>query len=304
MPNDRPPTIDPLAAERWATRISKDSPWLHEEVARRMESRLQWITQAPQRWLHWQPLQGGLGAHALLKRRYPKAARFLVEASPSHYATLRRRLQRPWWHPLRWLAMGGDIFAAPQQPVNMLWANMALHAQSDPLACIRQWHGHLAQDGFLMFSCFGPDTLQQIRAIYAQQGWSQPSHAFTDMHDWGDMLVQAGFAEPVMDMERITLSYSSPEALLAELRGLGRNLHVQRFPGLRGRGWRDALLQALQKGLASPEVSGRLALTFEIIYGHAFKPAPRLPVTGHSVIPLDDMRAALAQGRSQRGPSG
>ena len=111
----------------------------------------------------------------------------------------------------------------------MVWANMCLHNHADPLALMQQWHSHLATDGFLMFSCLGPDTLQQLRAVYAANGWPEPCHQFTDMHDWGDMLVQAGFAEPVMDMERITLTYSSPESLLQELRELGRNLHMNRF---------------------------------------------------------------------------
>jgi malonyl-CoA O-methyltransferase len=99
------------------------------------------------------------------------------------------------------------------------------------------------------------------------------------MHDWGDMLVQAGFAEPVMDMERITLTFPSPQRLLQELRELGRNLHPGRFQGCAGvPGWRDcieALAAAWRSGDGAP-----LSLTFEINYGHAFKPAPRLRAAG------------------------
>jgi len=88
-------------------------------------------------------------------------------------------------------------------------------------ALIAQWHRALATDGFLMLSCLGPDSLGGLRQLYADLGWAPPGHALTDMHDWGDMLVHAGFAEPIMDMERITLTYSTPQSLLAELRGLG-----------------------------------------------------------------------------------
>ena len=84
-----------------------------------------------------------------------------------------------------------------------------------------QWHRALAVDGYLMFSCLGPDTAKELRAVYADMGWPPAGHAFTDMHDWGDMLVQAGFAEPVMDMERITLTFATPQRLLEELRELG-----------------------------------------------------------------------------------
>jgi len=302
MTTERPPTIDPLAAARWAKHIPAESPWLHEEVARRMEERLGWIMRTPQRWLHWEPLQGGTQAHALLEKRYPKATCYAVQWSPAQQAAARERLQARWWEK----ALGARPvlhFEAPPAPVEMLWANMALHQQADPQALMQRWHGHLATDGFLMFSCLGPDTLRQLRAVFARHGWPEPCHAFTDMHDWGDMLVQAGFAEPVMDMEHITLSYSSPEALLAELRQLGRNLHIARFAGLRGRGWQQQLHDALRQGLAAEGGDGRLTLTFEIIYGHAFKPAPRLPVSGESVIKLEDMREVLARPRGPKPPA-
>jgi malonyl-CoA O-methyltransferase len=96
-----------------------------------------------------------------------------------------------------------------------------------------------------------------------------------------------------MDMERITLTFETPQRLLQELRGLGRNLHVGRFAGLRGRQWHWQLLAALGQA--------PLQLTFEVIYGHAFKPAPRLSVSAHSEISLDDMRAALLRGRAGLG---
>jgi malonyl-CoA O-methyltransferase len=93
-------------------------------------------------------------------------------------------------------------------------------------------------------------------------------------------------------MERITLTYTSPERMLAELRDLGRNFNVQRFSGLRGRRWLKQLLALLQT-LARPEQGGRLVLTFEVVYGHALKPQPRAKVQALSAIDLQDMRAML-----------
>jgi len=117
------------------------------------------------------------------------------------------------------------------------------------------------------------------------------------MHDWGDMLVHAGFAEPVMDMERIVLTWPTAEAALAELRTLGRNLHRARFPGLRGRTWHRTLRRALPDVALSAEGAGRIALTFEIIYGHAFKPAPRVALAAESAVSLREMRSMLQRGR-------
>jgi malonyl-CoA O-methyltransferase len=290
MASDRPPTIDPAAAARWQRLAAPESPWLHEEVGRRMEARLQWIKLAPAAWVDWQPVRGGLQAHAAVVRRYAQAPCTVVEPQPTQARRAREALARPWWQRLG--RAGREVAAtAPDGAAQMLWANMALHMTPDPQALIAQWHRALATDGFLMFSCLGPDTLRELRALYAALGWPPPAHEFTDMHDWGDMLVHAGFAEPVMDMERITLTFDTPGRLLRELRGLGSNLHAARFPALRGRGWRARLDEALAARLC--DADGRLALTFEIIYGHALKPAPRLRVAEHSAVSLADMRAML-----------
>ena len=104
-----------------------------------------------------------------------------------------------------------------------------------------------------------------------------------------------------MDMERITLTFESPARLLAELRELGRNLHPARFSALRGRGWQASLHAALQTALANPGDGGRLPLTFEIIYGHAFKPAPRVRLSEESAVSLQDMRAMLHGSKASRG---
>ena len=270
------------------------SPWLHEEVARRMEERLQWIVKEPRHWLHWQALRGGLQGHQLLRRRYPKALCYLLQEPPATAPALRQALAQPWWSPARW--KNPPRLHAPPEPVDLVWANMALHMAADPQALINRWYELLQTDGFLMFSCLGPDTLAEVRTLYAQQGWGAPSHEFTDMHDWGDMLVQAGFAEPVMDMERITLTFSSPARLLDELRGLGRNLHPQRFNGLRGRRWYAELQAQMSQRLADPTQPGRFRLGFEIIYGHAFKPSPRIAMREQTKVSLDDFRSALRSG--------
>jgi len=257
-----------------------------------MAQRLQWFRDPPSSWVHWEPLLGGLQAHRLICEQLPDAVvQVWSERLPQALAATGEP-SRLGWNPLQWR------LARPAQPltggagVGMLWANMQLHCEPQPQALLRRWHGLIGTQGFLMFSCLGPDSLQELRPVYARMGWPEPSHAFTDMHDWGDMLVHSGFAEPVMDMERIQLSYSTAEAMLAELRGLGRNLHMYRFGALRGRGWYRRLLQALAEGMPRDE-QGRLLLSFEVIYGHAHKPVPRVPVTASQVVPVDDLRAML-----------
>ena len=297
MPSsERPPTIAPAAAARWERAAPAAPPWLHEEVGRRMAERLQWIKRAPQAWADWEPVRGGLEAHALVAQHYPQARAYVVEPLPRRAAVARERLGKPWWRRI-----GGsgavEIGPVPAGGVQMLWSNMGLHTAADPQALMRQWHEALAVDGFLMFSCLGPDTLKELRALYAALGWPPPGHDFTDMHDWGDMLVHGGFAEPVMDMERITLAFDTPERLLAELRELGANLHPARFAGLRGRRWRERLVREIEQHLVAAD--GKLTLTFEVIYGHALRPMPRARMGEESAVPLSDMRTMLRGGRAR-----
>jgi malonyl-CoA O-methyltransferase len=297
MASERPPTIDPVAAGRWERAAPAASPWLHEEVGRRMEERLEWIKRAPAAWADWEPVRGGLEAHGRIVQRYPQARVQVHEPQAGRAAVARERLAPSWW---KRLAGGARVeFGLPAPgSVQMLWSNMALHMSADPQALMREWHQALAVDGFLMFSCLGPDTIRELRSLYASLGWPPPGHEFTDMHDWGDMLVHTGFAEPVMDMERITLAFETPGRLLAELRELGANLHPGRFPRLRGRGWNARLLQALDQQLRGPD--GQLTLTFEVVYGHALKPLPRARVGEQTSVSVQDMRAMLRGDRGGR----
>ena len=101
-----------------------------------------------------------------------------------------------------------------------------------------------------------------------------------------------------MDMERITLTFATPQRLLQELRELGRNLHPARFAGLRGRAWREDLLQKMADCWAEKQADGQLSLTFEIVYGHAYKPQPKVRLEANSAVSLEDMKAMLKQPRN------
>ena len=103
-----------------------------------------------------------------------------------------------------------------------------------------------------------------------------------------------------MDVEPLTLTWPSPSALLTELRGLGRNLHPARYAGLRTPRWRERLLRALAERAGR---DGRIAMSFEIVYGHAIKPAPRAALEPETAVALSDMRDML-RAHNARGPRG
>ncbi len=285
--------LDTSAVQAWLRRLARagEAPWLHAEVARRMAERLAFIRVQPHTVLDWWAFNGASGE--LLRRAYPQARHLAVEPDEALRERTRRALGAPWWSPRRWqgarprLATLDDI--APSS-VQLVWSNMMLHAVADPAGEMARWQGMLGQDGFVMFSCLGPGSLRGLSELYASLGWPEPFAPFVDMHDLGDMLVNAGFADPVMDQEMLTLSWDSPQALLRELRGLGSNASPGRLPGLRTPRWRDRLHAALHR-LARAD--GRLYLDFEVAYGHAFKAAPRAPVSRETRVSLDDMRSMV-----------
>jgi malonyl-CoA O-methyltransferase len=252
-----------------------------------MADRLAVIRAKPARVLDWWSQLGG--SAALLQQSYPQARLLAVEPAATLAASSSATPR--WWQRLlgnRLSVHADNALPAEQLPAQLLWANMMLHWVDDLPPLLERWHGALAQDGFLMFSCFGPDTLKELRALYAQAGWGPLGSAQIDMHDIGDALVHAGFADPVMDMEVLTLTWDSPQALLAELRSLGANTATKRYAGLRTPRWRARLEQQLEQRLRRAD--GRLHLSFEIVYGHAFRPAPRVRVQAQTEISLQSMR--------------
>jgi malonyl-CoA O-methyltransferase len=140
----------------------------------------------------------------------------------------------------------------------------------------------------LLFSCFGPDTLKELRQAFAAAGIAARPMPFVDMHDFGDMMVAAGCATPVMDAETIRLTYAEPAALLREASALGGNPRDDRAHGLVCGRRARALLAVLDK---MRDAQGRVTLSFEIAYGHAWKPQPR--ARGQSTVSIDELRAQL-----------
>jgi malonyl-CoA O-methyltransferase len=138
-----------------------------------------------------------------------------------------------------------------------------------------------------MFSCYGPDTLKELKRAFAADGDADHVHDFVDMHDLGDMLSTCGFAAPVMDMEVITLTYADVDALFADLRATGQvNALAGRRRGLTGKGVFGAVRAAYEK----LRCDGSLPASFEIVYGHAWKPEPRTVEDGRAIVKLQPRR--------------
>lgn len=274
-----------------------------------MADKLGLIRAQPETVLEWGARVGG--GLSDLDARYPKARTWRVEPNAVVIAT-----EPPPTAPTGWAARAWNRLRGPRAPevtlwserdlaglrgagfegADLLWANMALHGYDDIPGLLERWQGLLSPSGYLMFSTFGPDTVRELAPVHQAMGWGPATVVFTDMHDLGDMLVHAGFAEPVMDMERLRLSWADAEAMLTELRSLGINAAPGRRAGLRTPRWRGRLVAALEDALRGPD--GRLHLSFEIVYGHAFR--GRAPARdGLTQVSLGELRAQLP---SRRGP--
>lgn len=275
-----------------------ESNFLRREISRRMLERLDLVKIAPQR-----VIDAGCGQGAdllMLQQRFGAAQVIGVDASApllrdaqmaeaAGRSAMQRAMRR--WLPAVAQAAGegapdlvcGDFATLPfaSDSADLIWSNLALHWHPQPDRVFAEWRRILRRDGLLMFSCFGPDTFRELRAAFA--GVDNAPHAlpFVDMHDFGDMLVDVGFATPVMDMETITVTYTSTAKLLADVRAWGGNPLADRRRGLLGRQGFARVTQALERGGGA---GGTIPLTFEIVYGHAFRPVSRTTVAGESIV--------------------
>jgi len=263
------------------------SDFLRREIASRMFDRLSLVKTAPQRVLD--AGCGGGADLAQLQKNYPAAQVLGLDAVPAMLAASggapapRSFLSRLLPAKAGIDLVAGDFGELPFGPnsLDLVWSNLALHWHSQPDRVFQEWRRVLRVDGLLMFSNFGPDTFIELRTAFAAMDETPHTLPFVDMHDFGDQLVEAGFTTPVMDMEKITVTYDTPEALLADVRAFGGNPLATRRRGLVGRAAWQRMLAALESGRRG---DGKLGLTFEVVYGHAFRPAPKTTAAGEAIV--------------------
>lgn len=264
------------------------------EIRSRLLERLGLMKLAPRR-----VLDVGCGAGAsreAIAQRYAQADWLGVDLSTAMLVQGRPQGLAATWS--RWLGRAPQLVCAEASAlplasgsVDLLLSNLMLHWHPRPHTVFPEWSRVLASDGLLLFSVFGPDTGKELRAAWRAAGLAGTPMSFVDMHDFGDMMVAAGLATPVMDVETIRLTYASPQDLIAEVRALGGNPRKDRLAHLpSGRAAR-----ALHGELESMrDAQGRIALSFEVAYGHAWKPAPRaVNKPGEATVSLDRLRAGL-----------
>lgn len=295
-----PPDLDPLAVRRQFGRRARQlarADFLWREIESRMLERLALVRLEPQSVVD---IGCGAGAGLLaLARRYPQARLIGVDASlpvaQCAHAALQppergflARMFGPEVEPIaRVVAADARALPLADASVDLVWSNLALHWFEDPDQAIAEWYRIMRPAGLLDFSFFGVDTLTELRALGAH------TMTFHDMHDVGDALMAAGFSEPVMDMQRITLTWQSAERLLEDVRALGGNALRERRQALSGRGEHREWLQAIESLRGE---DGLIRGTIEVAFGHAWCPRRKRRADGLASVEFQPRRM-----RSEKG---
>jgi malonyl-CoA O-methyltransferase len=258
-----------------------DAAVLQREVAARLLDRLDLIRLAPSSVVD---IGAGTGfSSEALSKRYRKARMLSLDIALPMLQQTRRRMSL--WR--KWSLCCADAERLPlaSRHCDMVFSNLTLQWCGNPDRVLGECRRVLAPGGLLMFSTLGPDTLKELRASWSAADGYNHVNAFIDMHDIGDALVRAGFSDPVMDMEVITLTYADAFGLMRDLKTLGaHNVTAGRRHGLTGKG----RLRAMCKEYEQFRRDGVLPATYEVVYGHAW--APEAPLHRDGVIPIVPVR--------------
>ena len=240
---------------------------LQQEVAKRLVERLDYIRLEPSCVLDLGCGTGNITAPML--KRYPKAQIVALDLSLN---MLKKTKKHGGWLSKKPQCVCADAERLPlkKDSVDLLISSLMLQWSNDLGATFNGFRQVIAPNGLLMFTTFGPDTLREIRESWATVDNQSHTSQFTDMHDIGDALLQAGFSNPVMDMEIITTTYGTVRELMKDIKNIGAsNATAGRSKGLMGK-QRLASFEAAYEVFKNDE--GLCPATWEVIYGHAWAP--------------------------------
>jgi malonyl-CoA O-methyltransferase len=258
---------------------------LQREVAARAVERLDYMNVAPQRVLD---LGAGTGRCArALAQRYRKAQLVQCDLALAMLQTSRHRLPR-WFSRHRFVCADAERLPFADASFDLVFSSLALQWCEDLPATFAGVRRTLRDSGLFLFTTLGPDTLKELRAAFAAVSDAAHVHRFIDMHDIGDCLSMAGFADPVMEAEHITVEYDDVRTLLRDLKGLGAaNADRTRPRGMLGP-------RQLERVIAAYETrrrAGKLPATYEVVFGHAWAAplrARKIPIEHH--VPITELR--------------
>jgi len=237
---------------------------LQHEVAKRLLQRLGWLKIQSENILD---IGAGTGKSTdALMKRFPKARVYALDLSVQ---MLGHAKKQGWlWHRPQLICGDSQHLPVAGASMNLIFSSLSLQWCNEPDRVFGEIRRVLKQDGAVLFSSFGPDTLKELRASWRAVDEHPHVHTFMDMHDIGDLMVYAGLQEPVMSREEITLTYTDVHAVMRDLKYIGASNALQtRSRGLMGKGKFQRLVSAYEEWRLS---DGHLPATYEVIYGTAW----------------------------------
>ena len=206
----------------------------------------------------------------LLRKRFRRA--HIVSLDASHHMAARALAGKGWLS--RGSAVQADASQLPfgEGAFDLVVANQLLPWLPDPGAAFSEIARVLRPGGVFAFATLGPDSLQELRRAWAGIDNDAHVHAFADMHEIGDGIVRAGLADPVLDVDRLAVTYEDAGRLFSDLARAGaRNALPDRSAGLTGR----RRFAAMRRALVNAAGGGRIMLDLELVYGHCWGKGPR-----------------------------
>ena len=240
---------------------------LQREIGDRLLQRLDYVKLDPTRVLD---LGAGTGyISKQLLQRYPKSKLVAVDIALS---MLKKTAQhRNWLRKPTVVCASAESLPFKDASFDIVISNLMLQWCDDLTGVFAGINRILTGSSLLTFTTFGPDTMRELRQSWSAVDGYEHTSTFVDMHDIGDHLMQAGFQQPVVDMETITLTYASLSSLMKDLKNIGAsNAAVKRNKGLTGKSAFKSLEIAYEKFRTE---DGLYPLTYEVIYGHAWASA-------------------------------
>ncbi len=255
------------------------------EIRNRLLERLDIVRLQPQTVLD---LGAGTGhASKALKQRYRAAEIIALDLSPAMLVEANHR--QSWLRRFHRVAADAHRLPIKDASIELVFSNLMLEWCHDPDTVFQEIRRVLKPGGLLSFATLGPDTLRELRAAWREVDSYTRVHRFIDMHDLGDALMRAGLAEPVMDTERLTVTYPDVDALMRELVATGSSNVTQGRPrGLASK----ARLESLRRAIARVSKEGALPVSMEVVYGHAWAGQLRRPKAagGEIRIPVSSLK--------------
>lgn len=206
----------------------------------------------------------------LLRRRFKRA--HVVSLDLSHAMLRAARKNRRWFSGSTFVQGNARQLPFADAAFDLVVANQLLPWEPEPQAAFEQVSRVLRKGGVFAFATLGPDSLQVIERAWASVDDLPHVNHFPDMHNIGDALVRAGLVDPVLDVDRLGVSYKNTEKLFADLTRSGaRNTLAGRARGLVGR----RRFRAMTEALSASRDDGRILLDFELVYGHCWGSGPK-----------------------------